>query len=115
MDEFKIGNLQSQLQSEKQQRLMDAIERSVNAKMDDTAKKVDQSTTNYLQMLEKVNTNISNLKDAMIQIKSKQENMFMQQNEIQKAQHQLVNRQNQLFCKQDQIQSTLADEKMHTL
>ena len=82
--------------------------------MDDIAKKVDQSTTNYLQMLEKVNTNISNLKDEMIQIKSKQENMFMQQNEIQKAQHQLINRQNQLFCKQDQIQSTLADEKMHT-
>ena len=53
-----------------------------------------------------------NLKDEMIQIKSKQEHMSMQQNEIQKAQHQIVNRQNQLFCKQDQIQSTLADEKV---
>ena len=57
MDEFKIGTLQLQLQSEKQQRLMDVIERNINAKMDDIAKKVDQSTMNYLQLLQTVNTN----------------------------------------------------------
>lgn len=82
--------------------------------MDDIAKKVDHSTMNYLQLLQTVNINIFNLKDEMIQIKSKQEYMSMQQNEIQKAQQQIVNRQNQLFCKQDQVQSTLADDKVHT-
>jgi len=109
--------LQSELNSEKLQRLLEANEKRLDSKMDDLMKKVDQATMSYVHLLQNVNiinTSVVSLKDEIVQIKSKQEHLILQQNEMQKAQNLLVSRQDQLFSKQDQIQSTLADDRMST-
>ena len=96
----KIGFLQSELHSKKLQRLLETNEKHLDGKMDDLMKKVDQATMSYVHLLQSVNminTSVISLKDKIVQIKSKQEHLILQQSEMQKAQHQLVSRQDQLF------------------
>ena len=118
LDELKIGSLQSELHSEKLQRVLESNEKHLDGKMDDLMKKVDQATMGYvnlMQTVKMVNSSIMSVTEEIVQIKLKQEHLLLQQNEMHKAQHQLVSRQDQLFSKQDQIQSTLADDRMPTL
>ena len=86
-DEIKISWLQNQLHSEKQQRLMEALEYKLEGKLGEVSKKVDQ----IFQYVEK------------------------SVDELKQQQKLLINRQDQLFNKQDQIQSTLAEDSVSVI
>lgn len=100
---MKINNLQIQLQSEKQERKIEGLERRFELKLDEITKKVDQPW-------QAVCTEIQTLKESISQLKTKQDQLSEQQKQIQKVQEHLVTRQDQIFLKQDQIQSTLSED-----
>lgn len=102
-DEMKISTLQLQLQMERHQRSIEAIERKMEIKIEEVLTKLDQPLRN-------INGDINNLKVEVKQITGSCDKLLQKQNEIQKVQDQLVSRQDQLFNKQDQIQSTLAGD-----
>ena len=100
---MKINNLQIQLQSEKQERKIEGLERRFELKLDEVTKKMDQPW-------QVVCTEIQTLKESISQLQTKQDQLSEQQKEIQKVQQQLITRQDQIFLKQDQIQSTLSED-----
>lgn len=104
---MKINNLQIQLQSEKQERKIDVLERKFESKLDELTKKVDKPW-------QVVCTEIQTLKESIGQLKTNQDQLSAQQKEIQKVQEQLIARQDQIFLKQDQIQSTLSEDFKQT-
>ena len=103
---MKINYLQIQLQSEKQERKIDGLERRFEVKIDEITKNLDQPW-------QVVWTEIKSFKESISQLKTQQDQLSSQE-EIQKVQKQLIARQDQIFLKQDQIQSTLSEDFKQT-